>query len=421
MGPTIVFDKSALQALSLDESVWLEAFFSTNVVPIFYVETLADLEKGARPERSAEDLVGQLADKTPANSFPNVHHRELVLGSLLGRSFEMDGRAVISGGDYRRTADGKVGLHVEEFPEAAALHRWRAHEFLDIERDVARSWRAELAGHNPEAVVTTLRNVLPRDRKLSTIEELKSFVDAYCASASKRTLELAFAFFEAPAATRHSVLRRWTAARKPPLPRFAPYAAHALKVELLFYLGIARGFISGERASNRADMAYLHYLPFCHAFASGDRLHARTAPLFMEEHQSYLTTNELKESLAEFNRHFAELPQEVKDLGVMQFASYPPADIDNAVTRLWDKTAGEGWREQSRAREETVGTPRDPDADKATVAEMNRIADGARRLAGDFEPEDGPEYTILQRFVPASKGSWRIVSREIEEADDRPE
>lgn len=42
MGPTVLFDKSALQALSMDESVWFDTFFGVNVVPIFYVETLAD-------------------------------------------------------------------------------------------------------------------------------------------------------------------------------------------------------------------------------------------------------------------------------------------------------------------------------------------------------------------------------------------
>ena len=43
MGPNTIFDKSALQALSIDETVWLEAYFLSNVTPLFYVETLADL------------------------------------------------------------------------------------------------------------------------------------------------------------------------------------------------------------------------------------------------------------------------------------------------------------------------------------------------------------------------------------------
>jgi hypothetical protein len=59
MGPITIFDKSALQALSLDEAVWLDAFFFANVVPVFYVETLADLEKEVAEGKTAEQVVGR--------------------------------------------------------------------------------------------------------------------------------------------------------------------------------------------------------------------------------------------------------------------------------------------------------------------------------------------------------------------------
>jgi hypothetical protein len=52
----------------LDESVRLEAFFSVNVVPLFYVETLAALEKNVAEGSSPDDLVGMLAAKTPLNA-----------------------------------------------------------------------------------------------------------------------------------------------------------------------------------------------------------------------------------------------------------------------------------------------------------------------------------------------------------------
>jgi hypothetical protein len=58
VGPTTIFDKSALEALSLDEAVWFDAFFYANIVPIFYVETLADLEKQMADGRTPEDVVG---------------------------------------------------------------------------------------------------------------------------------------------------------------------------------------------------------------------------------------------------------------------------------------------------------------------------------------------------------------------------
>lgn len=78
MGPALIFDKSALQGLNVDESMWLENFFITNVTPLFFVETLADLEKEVRAGRTPEDVVGNIALKTPDMSCVSVHHRSLI-------------------------------------------------------------------------------------------------------------------------------------------------------------------------------------------------------------------------------------------------------------------------------------------------------------------------------------------------------
>lgn len=102
----------------MDESVWLDAFFLVNVVPLFYVETLADLEKNMAGGKSPEDLVGMLAGKTPSNAVPNAHHRSLIASELTGGKVPLDGRVPIAGGDMMRGASGQVGIHVQEFDEA---------------------------------------------------------------------------------------------------------------------------------------------------------------------------------------------------------------------------------------------------------------------------------------------------------------
>ena len=58
-GPGLLFDKSALQCLSVDEAVWLDNFFETNITPLFFVEALADLEKQAT-KGSPEQFVASL-------------------------------------------------------------------------------------------------------------------------------------------------------------------------------------------------------------------------------------------------------------------------------------------------------------------------------------------------------------------------
>lgn len=280
MGPITIFDKSALQALSMDEAVWFDAFFYANVVPVFYVETLADLEKQVAEGRTPEAVVGMLADKTPYKAVSNVHHRQLVLSELAGHKFEKAmtlHQPVIAAGDTKQATDGSVGLHVDESPEAAALMRWRSHEFLEIERVAAKGWRAELAQHDPAHLVGVLRNILPSDAKFSDLEQLKSFIDSFCSSSELAVLALALDVLAVPKDYRQVALHRWRSEGQPPLNRLAPYSTHVFKVDLLFYLGIDRGFISGERASNKVDMAYLYYLPFAMVFVSGDRLHHRTS------------------------------------------------------------------------------------------------------------------------------------------------
>jgi hypothetical protein len=44
----LIFDKSSLESLNLDEAVMLDNFFMSNITPLFFVECLADLEKVIR-------------------------------------------------------------------------------------------------------------------------------------------------------------------------------------------------------------------------------------------------------------------------------------------------------------------------------------------------------------------------------------
>jgi len=418
LGPITIFDKSALQALSMDESVWFDAFFLVNVVPPFYIETLADLEKKVARGRDPEQIVGVLAEKTPSGAAPNVHHSRLILAELLGQDIEMTGQIIVDAGEVKQAPDGTVGVHVDEFPEEAALLRWQNHEFLEIERAAAKAWRAELAEHDPDRMIVVLKNILPADTKISGLEALKPFIDSFCAGNGREVVALALDVVGAPAEYKAFALARWQRDGTPPLDEFLPYTTHVFKVDLLFYLGIYRGFISGDRASNRADMAYLYYLPFCMVFLSSDRLHSRTVPLFLRDDQSYIHGDEFKTALGELDQYYDALPEEIKELGVMQFVSYPPSDVDSVVTRLWDRHMRPEWRDTAKEQEARRGQPRDEEAGRKTVDEMRARIEQARPLSQQMPVigDSGPDYMIIRRLVPVKKGKWRMVSKEVEEA-----
>ena len=100
MGPILIFDKSTLQGLNPDEAVWLDNFFMTNITPLFYIETLADLTMEVRKGKTPEQVVGEIAYKTPdMQCHPNVHHMALVWGELMGKGkIEMVGFPILGKG-----------------------------------------------------------------------------------------------------------------------------------------------------------------------------------------------------------------------------------------------------------------------------------------------------------------------------------
>lgn len=159
LGPVLIFDKSTLQSLSIDESCWLDNFFRCNITPLFFVETLADLEKEVTRGRPPEEIVRNIASKTPtAGSLPNIHHLTLCIRNLLGEEIEMRGVPIITGGIPSLTGD-KKGLVFEPSPEFAALERWQRGKFLEVERLFADPSRTRTASSPCDGWEDELRNL----------------------------------------------------------------------------------------------------------------------------------------------------------------------------------------------------------------------------------------------------------------------
>jgi hypothetical protein len=191
------------------------------------------------------------------------------------------------------------------------------------------------------------------------------------------------------------------------------------KVDLVYYLGMYRSFISAERASNQVDMAYLYYLPFTMVFVSGDKLHRMTAPLFLRPDQSYVKAPDMKAALAQLDQHYDRLPDEVKAQGVMQFAGFPPPGMNNVVTRLWDDHMIPDWREIAAQQEAVRDQPRDKASDRELIRELNEQIDGATpETSREALPTAGPDYSLISRRVPVKKGKWRMLPEGIEEHND---
>ena len=410
MGPIIIFDKSTLQSLSVDESCWLENFFFTNITPLFYVETLADLAKTSGTKRTAEEIVGELALKTPTSSASsNRLSKTLVVQDLLGNSIAMSNRVIVGGGQPKRDTDGKVGMHFDKSPESIALSRWQAGDFEEVERSAARKWRDNLAIIDFDSRIRWVRNIIPPNTKFRSLAEIKNFVDDFVQQSSSSLLNFALQFLLISGPVQSAVVSRYEKAGRPVLSVLAPYAAYVLKVELFFYIGLLSSLISKDRPSNKIDLAYLYYLPFCQVFVSTDKLHKNIAPLFMEIGQEFVWGTDLKASLGELDDYYSKHVEEIEKVGIMSFAPFPPKEMENEVTRLWDKFLASSSRKGAK-----------PDSEEGAVSKKMRDVKIPR--VAESQPtninitSDEADYVMIKRKIAARKGKWRILSPEVEKS-----
>ncbi len=411
LGPCIIFDKSALECLNVDEAVWLDHFFICNVTPLFYVESLADLEKYSEDGRTNEKRVVDLSKKTPDNGNCNIAHYSLILQDYLGNHFPMDNRPIIGGGETRIDPDGKIGVYHDRFPEYEAFSRWQEGKFHEIEQSFAAGWRKTVSNLNFDSTIGILKNTVPIGRNISDICALKAFADDFINGNYKELITLSLDILGMPIRFYEPILSRWDREKRPSLAVFAPYAAFCFKIDLFFYLALQKSFISKHRPSNKIDISYLYYLPFCDIFTSKDGLHRRIAPLFMEQGQSFIWAEDLKASLQAIDQEFSKLPEEVKIQGVYRIASYPPDNITTVVSDMWDKYCGLWRKHKSKKAEEE---PRDPEKDKELIDLLNKQQKNSIPVPQNFNPgTNEPDHIMFTRKVRMRKGKWAIMPPEV--------
>ena len=279
MGPITLFDKSFIQSLSLDESVWFDHFYYSVICPYFYVETLADLSKRMPEGRSAEKEVSKIADKFPEmTGNPCMHHSEMCIANLLGNTISMDGRIMMRGGVPVKSGERR-GFVFRDFPETQAFDRWHRGEFLEVEENYAKAWRQAISSLDLDQATSLLGKFQIDPKKCKSLEDAYQLAHGIV-SADKPydQMSLAVLFLQVPNEHHQAILKNWQLRGLPPIEIYAPYASFVIKIELFFQIAVGASLISASRPSNRVDIAYLFYLPFCMAFVSSDKL--RSGPQF---------------------------------------------------------------------------------------------------------------------------------------------
>lgn len=409
MGPIILFDKSALQALNVDEAVWFDHFFLHNISPIFFIETLADLEKKVKSGSTPEKEVGHIAEKTPEmNARPNVLHNRICLANLQGHDFPMDGRIIVAGGMPIQDND-KFGYSYKEAPEAEALDRWQNGNFMDVERYYAKSWRNMLNSMQFEKTIESLKNLGIIPDKCKTLEKAKSIAEGIVADENRslRRMKLVFELLGIPCQFSMEIIQMWSTARCPSLASFSPYTAHVIMVDIFFYIAAAADLISMKKVTNKIDMAYLYYLPFCHVFTSSDKLHRRCAPLFLRKDQVFVWGPNFKEDLTKINDYYDKYPESEKEKGLFNIASTPPTDGEFLISKLWDRFCS-GWRARPK---QSV-----PRKNKKLVEKINKLIKSAESSTDEASPTHAdPDIMVVQKKIHQRRGKWWQLPKDLKD------
>lgn len=415
IGPSLIFDKSAFQSLNPDESLWLDQFYLTNITPLFFVETLADLEKETQSGKTPEQIVGSLAYKTPEMGCVNTHCRSLLLGELTGQGpVEMSGRPCISGGQAVMLG-GETGIIFRETEEMEAFKRWKEGKFFDVERLVAKKWREELATSNEESIFRQFHDSLTTLGSPRSFSDVKMQVDSIINSPfQKEILISGLTLIGIMPDAQEKIIKQWINSGKKPIKDYAPYFTYILSVDLFFGLSNAANLLKFRHPqTHRIDLAYLYYLPFCKIFVSNDNFHINIAPLFLRPDQTFIKGSDLKDDLSKLDRHYSSFPDEIKNRGVFSFAFCPPGDTAFLTTRLWDKYMAPTWRNIQTKKFD--GTDKvDPKMEEAMREKIKKFTKEAipinRNIVGN---SDKAGNLIVKHMVSKRKGKWRKFPPEV--------
>jgi hypothetical protein len=213
MGPTLTFDKSFLQSLNPDEATWLDNFFSCNVTPLFFIETLADIEKEVHKGRTPEQVVGSLAYKTPdMNAQMNPFHLSLLESELGNAStIGMDGRIIKAGGQVVALKD-QQGIIYKMSKEEEALNRWHHGEVLDLERQIAKAWRTSVSGMDHSQLYAAFQSLYRAARKPKDLTEAKRLADFLVDFDPEKSFRLGMSLLNIAVSAQDQIVHRWSAA-----------------------------------------------------------------------------------------------------------------------------------------------------------------------------------------------------------------
>lgn len=341
MGPTIILDKSSLQALSKKELIVLNKLYYVNVPPILPIEILADLKKVKDPKAINEKTVIEISNKLiqKDNAF-NVHYNNLIISSLLGLNYINERRTIVRAKSKVRDEDGKSGYLLEESDEEIAVKEWQKGNFSESEKILAVQWRNYVRQIDLQDLKQKWSGVKTKVPECNSFSSLLYLTDNFLANIPMQK-ELLFTFLEGlnlDQLLSSKIFYRWESENFKFIKDFAPYFYFVNRIDTAFHIGLVYNLVS-SKTSDKAfiDLQYLYYLPFCNIFSSRDNFHKDFGVNFLFEDQTFVNGDDLKADLVNIISQLESEDTELKFDWSENFYLEPPDNEKSITYRMWKK------------------------------------------------------------------------------------
>jgi len=336
MGPTLLLDKSAFQALSQGEMLKISKYFNLNIVDILLWEIMGDFLKQTKTTSSRKE-VSILADKISLlDADQNVSYIHLLVENLLGSHVTMDGRPIVAPDTITQLANGQTAAFIDYTRFCDMIHRWQQGNFTKEDIATANIWQdvkidCKAKANNYLHLLTANHIVFPR---CTDIHDMKLEVDKLLENINIQLTFLDMLLsYQGIESGRKQLINERIRQHPYSLPKAAPYAFYCMTV-FAFYLGACKHDLLLERKpDDQIDLEYLFYLPFCKVFSSNDNFHKTLVRELIADDQVFVSGSELKKGILEI-----DIPPIHKETMNSKCDPIPPMAKHSLIRDIWIST-----------------------------------------------------------------------------------
>ncbi|MGJ8635475.1 MAG: hypothetical protein ACSHX5_01330 [Phycisphaerales bacterium] len=333
-GPVVIYDKSVIRSLSVNDIVRLTSISHTVITPVLVWEICGEIEK-LKNDESTSSLAMSFAHKAnPIGSCATTEWRKLCLAELqqlqqfpIGRGW--DRKPVIEGSHNVPLSTGGTALHIDAQPEKLALLSWSNGQWSGEHQQFSAKWHQYKNAIDIKKYQSRLPLSLPIPE---TPEQVRGYTSLMMEDTSLQPgfLHLVLDSLNLPKSRRNIILRYWLSSGLDWM-HHCPFTSHCAKTLLTFHIAVSGGLLNQD-PTNTIDLEYLMYLPFCTVFISNDmKSHGKIAPILMDSDQYFLNLNALKSELKTFDLTEDECLPVFKKIystwSNVQLPGWPPRNI----------------------------------------------------------------------------------------------